>query len=340
MSKKKSSATNKVSSVKVDEEDVRKVRGIKEKYEMELFKCPAITGVGIGLMTDDDGKYTSEVGISIYYDPAYQDLVADLPAVLEGVRTQVRPGGFALPVEPESELEQMPEGGENLEQASTNPRKRRIDPMIGGIGGGPDYLYLHPRKNTIGLIVRDLLTGELMIMSTCSAICGKRPRVGDGVSQPARSYLPDRAAELVRWHKGNVNYGDQGYYIDAALALPAAGRSAQIGQIYGINHFITQSEQVGLGWQVIKSGVGGVTEGLVVNIDFTSMTTSGPIFRMFVVRGLWADFSTDHDSGSAILALNEHGGCDVVGLLNGGRGELTLCSMIDPILASLACEMQ
>lgn len=340
MGKKKGSTSNKVSSVKVDEEDIRKVRGVKEKYEMELFKYPGITGVGIGLMVDDDGKYTSEVGISIYYDPASVVSVVNLPEVLEGVRTQVRPGFFAPPIEQESELAQMPEGEEHLEKTSTNPRKRRIDPMIGGIGGGPDFLYLHPRKNTIGLVVRDLLTGELMIMSTCTAICGKRPRVGDGVSQPARHYLSDRAAELVRWHKGNVNYGDRGYYIDAAVALPAAGRSAQIGQIYDINPVITQTEEVGLGWGVIKSGVDGVTEGLVVNIDFTSMSTSGPIFRMFVVQGFWAGFSTVHDSGSAILAFNEHGGCDVVGLLNGGHGELTLCSMINPILASLACEIQ
>lgn len=343
MSKKNSQTTNKANSMEADEELVAKVREVKEKYEMDLLKSPGITAVSIGLMTDDDGKYTADVGICIYYDPAKANSVVGVPPTLDNIRTQLLPGGFERPVEKGPELAEMPANSDNVEQEieTSNPRKRTIEPMIGGIGVGPNFFYLMPRKYTLGLIVRDRLTGELMIMSTSDAITREWAEVGDGVSQPARGRLPrPSAANLVRWHRDNVTFEGRNYYIDAAVALPKAPRSCLYGMIYGIADYISRTGNVRLGGQVTKSGVGGITEGLVVNINYTVITPSGIIHNMFVVQAdQQAAFATEHDRGSAILALNRHGVYVVVGLLNGGTATHSLCSMIGPILAQMGCEL-
>lgn len=316
------------------------IRVAKNNYEKQLFQREGITAVGIGLLKDDSGEYINDVGITIFYDPDNPAAVADIPPKVDGIRTQVRPWRLSSSLETESELAQAitDTGSLELEDLSANPRKQVTNPIIGGISASPDFFYLHPRRGTIGLIVRDIITGNALLMSTQSAIAGRNPQVDDGISQPARRGLGHRAAELAMWAKGDTLFYEESYYIDIALARPTNGRTAEIGWIYGINQPIAGTSHLWLNMEVIKSGVSGLTYGRVTNTDFTVANAEEPMSRMFVVESMHGTFSTKYDKGSAILTV-ENGEYRVVGLLNNIDDGLTLCSLITPILAYTECSV-
>lgn len=320
----------------VSAEYMEQIRRVKNKHENYLFQRPEITAVAISLMKDENGTYTSDVGIAIYFDPDRQDSVIDLPSTLEGIHTQVRPWRCSPSLETESELELTdslePEG------LHDNTRRQVINPMIGGISIGPDFLYLIPKRGTLGLIVRDNITGNALVLSTKSAMAGKRPHIDDGVSQPARRGLGDRAAELVMWEKGDIHFYEEPYFINAALARPTNGRTAEIGRIYGLGNPVVGTNNVSLNMEVLKSGIGGVTYGRITNTDFTIVNAEKTMSRLFVVESVDGEFSNKDDSGSAILTF-EDGECQVVGLLNEKHGRFTFCSLISPVLAYFNCSV-
>lgn len=337
MNKKNTAAINHNASSLSSVEHIERIRRIKNKHEKYLFQRPEITAVAISLMKDENGAYTSDVGIAIYFDPEHQDSVADLPPTLEGICTQVRPWRCSPSLETESEQVLMDNSFEQ-EGLYDNTRRQVINPMIGGISVSPDFIYLIRKRGTIGLIVRDNITGNALVLSTKSAMAGKRPHIDDGVSQPARRGLGDRAAELVMWEKGDIHYYEERYFINAALARPTNGRAAEVGRIYGLMTPIVGVNNISLDMEVLKSGVGGVTYGRVTNTDFTIVNAEQSMSRMFVVESVDGDFSNRDDCGSAILTLDE-GECQVVGLLNEKQGEFTLCSLISPILAYFNCSV-
>lgn len=315
----------------VENERIEEILGVKYLYEPEMFRRSGVIGMGIGLMIDEQGEDTEELGIIIYSEQANPNPASHFPAFLENVKVQVRIVNPSLPT-----LSDNSKQGD----LGINPRENIFQTMIGGISGGPDYFYVEPRLGTIGLVVRDKYTKKLFIMSCCRVIGGKKPQVGDGVSQPARKWLGYRAAELERFLYGNILYQGKQYFLDVAVALPTNGRAAELGSIYGIDKPILASSEPYPGQNVMKSGIAtGVTAGVVEAIYVDYITPKKIIlYSMFTIRSPSVRFSDMSDRGSAIFS-NDDETYSYVGLLNGTRGDLTMCSPISPILKRIKCSV-
>lgn len=314
-----------------ENERIENILRVKYLYEPEIFRRSGVIGMGIGLMIDEQGEDTENLGIIIYSEQANPDPASRFPEFLEKVQVQVRIVNSGLPT-----------NSDNSKQGELgiNPRENIFQSMIGGISGGPDFFYVEPRQGTIGLIVRDKYTKKLFIMSCCRVIGGKKPQIGDGVSQPARKWLGYRAAELQRFLYGNNLYLGKQYFQDVAVALPANGRDAQLGRIYGVDKPIFTSSEPYPGQNVMKSGIAtGVSAGVVEAIYVDYITPKKIIlYSMFTIRSPSVRFSDIGDRGSAIFS-SDNENYSYVGLLNGTRGDLTMCSPISPILKRIKCSV-
>lgn len=207
---------------------------LKERHYHQLTGIPGVTAIGVGLLEDAAGELTQELGLILYHRAPDPSLKASLMTTLGGAPLQVREGSFDRPSEAVREL---PAPGtawkDHPRRLSDNPREKVVEPMVGGISGSPDYWSWTDTVGTIGLVVR-AANGTPMIMSNAHVICRDNAQVGDDVSQPARTWFGDLAANIVAFQKGNIVYQGTTYGVDAAVASPANGRLATIGAIYNL----------------------------------------------------------------------------------------------------------
>lgn len=312
------------------DERMEEILRIKYLYETNIFLRSGVIGVGVGLMLNEHGEHTTELGIIIYCESTNPD-PSHFPTILDGIKVQVRIVNAALPTAAEKN---------QLNAPSVNPREDIFKTLIGGISAGPNFFYIDSRQGTIGMIVKDKYTKKLFIMSTCRAIGGKRPQSGDEVSQPARKWVGYQAAELQRFLFGNILcYGKQ-YFQDVAVALPINDRSAELGRIYDVDRAILEFTDPYPGQRVMKSGVAtSITTGVVDAVYVDYMTPKRKIlYSMFTIRTSATAFSEIGDRGSAIFSIDNEE-YSYVGLLNGQRGELAMCSPIAPILKRIKCDI-
>jgi hypothetical protein len=297
-------------------------------------------------MSDARGELTHDLGLLIFYDDLAERRPTGLPTEIEGIQTEIRPGHFERPFAPLGEQEEFlrpPADGFPLREEdplATDPREEIVEPMIGGISGSPDFFYITDRKGTIGLVVRDS-TGFPLIMSNRHVIGGKDPEVGDGVSQPARTWLGDLAASLVAWEQNNILIAGRDYGMDVAVARPTNDRTASIGQIYNLpTPFGGDAPNVGK--KVVKSGIGSnITNGTIgaVNVDIRDRDNNDLIMRnQITIRSTTEDFAAPGDSGSAVIDTESN---RVVALLWGFNhtGREGCATPILPILDHFRCTL-
>ncbi len=322
---------------------LERIRDINANRQDDIFKIRGVTGMGVGFLSDTAGAQTDEIGIIVYIDTALTSAIA-IPTRLDGVTVQVQRGRFKHPFASafvQDESRSPADAGDTAahEQSLTdNPREKLFNPMVGGISGNPDFFYVSPKAGTIGLVVRDA-ADRAMILSNRHVICGKQPKVGDGVSQPARFILGDLAASLVKWQLGDVAYQGKQYGVDAAVASPVAKRGATIGEVYGLRA-VTGSGDPTLGLAVTKSGLTtGVTVGTINRIDVRTTNEDGTVLSNQVTMiAPSGNFSEGGDSGSVIIDTAAN---TVVALLWGANDTTreTVASPIAPILDLFNCKV-
>jgi hypothetical protein len=281
---------------------------------------------------------TDTVGIIIYLDPAFTGTL-ELPAGLEGAQAEIRRGRFASPFEDAADQEEFsaPPQGTTPPALSDNPRDKTFEPMIGGISVNPDFWYVNSWQGTLGLTIADE-SGRPVILSNRHVICGKKPKAGDGVSQPSYEFLSHLSARLLKWQLGDVTYEGEKYGIDAAIALPIEGRTARIGAILDLTP-VSGSEDPVLGMGVAKSGLTtAVTYGRVTDIDVDVRGEDQMILSKQIVIKANDDlpFAKSGHSGSVVVNLGSN---KVIGLLWGGTDDKkeAIASPIKPVLDYFGC---
>jgi hypothetical protein len=319
---------------------------IKEKYSQSLFENKGVTAVGVGFLNDENGNLTKETGIIIYHDIDDKNKLVQLPTELEGVLVSWSKGKFSPPLLKDllqEELKTAPPDYVPTKKEEDNPRDKEFNPMIGGISGNPDFFYFSPWTGTIGLVVRSGTDGGAIIMSNRHVICGKKPQVGDGVSQPSKEVLSHLAASLLDWKLDNVIYagpnGVNEWGMDAAIASPTNGRNATIGAIYNLPN-TTGAAFPNLNDTVTKSGLTtDITNGTVIRVNVDIKNEDGTLLKnQFTIRAGNGKFSDGGDSGSAIMATTS---VKVLGLLWGNNDTTneTVASPIVPILSHFNCQI-
>jgi hypothetical protein len=252
-----------------------------------------VVGVDIGLKITA-GQATGELAIRVLVrEKRDVPLAETVPEFVQGIKTDVIQIGWFT-----------------FMQDTT-----RYDPLVGGgsigtCGGAPGV-------GTLGLIVRDLTTGDAMALSnwhvlvagTTQAVLVTQPGPGDngrcpgdGIGQVAQSAINE--------------------YVDCAVArlFPGVrGLRRYIQDVGGVNGPLRAE----VGSRVKKRGrTTGVTLGDVDTIDLTCRVEAAGVQRTFRRQiGVWrADAVSDvllrpGDSGSALLRAYDNG---VVGLLFAG----------------------
>ncbi|UXS31746.1 hypothetical protein FY152_06465 [Agrobacterium tumefaciens] len=308
---------------------------LKERHYHQLTGIPGVTAIGVGLLEDDTGELTQELGLILYQHAPEASLQASLMTTLGGAPVQVREGSF---IRPHEALRTPPVPGTELKdhprRLSDNPREKIVEPMVGGISGSPDYWSWTDTVGTIGLVVR-AANGAPLIVSNAHVICRDNGQIGDDVSQPARTWLGDLAANIVALQRGNIVYQGTSYGVDAAVASPTNGRLATIGAIYNLPSPVGAAVAA-LNMNVTKSGVTtNITNGVVsgfYDVQQPNMRNQIGISP----RRAGEVFSQPGDSGSAVI---DTAGNNVVGLFWGAsaQGTISLASPIQPILNLFNC---
>lgn len=154
-------------------------------------------------------------------------------------------------------------------------RRRRIDPLVGGISiGSPDS-----PDGTLGALVWDKTDGSVCILSNWHVLAG-HPHAGPGnpCFQPGpfdRGRATDIVARLKRWSFDRQT--------DAAIAELTRSRLYCAGEILEIKQPISDIADPYLGMRVFKSGRStGPTKGFVDGLYFsTAIEYSGGIMQAF-----------------------------------------------------------
>lgn len=323
---------------------MNEVLGVNERHQQSLLGLPGVTAVGVGYLEDASSNLTDEIGIVAYVSLDQNPASTGLPMEIEGVKVGIKRGSFvtSYPRSFDGESREGPPAGSvAIKDPVSAPESIgvKVEPMVGGISGNPDYWYWTYWYGTIGLVIKNA-KGKAVILSNRHVICGKNPAVDDGVCQPARdSVFSDLAAKLVAWQMGDYVFGGAKYGIDAAIALPCNDRTATIGKIQGLADVDGIVDPV-LGLDVSKSGfVSAVTHGKITVVNLNTRNEDGIVMsNQFVIRATNypTPFSVGGDSGSGIIDNTNH---KVAGLLWGGTADNkeTVASPIAPVLTCFQC---
>lgn len=184
-------------------------------------------------------------------------------------------GGFRFEtdvIEGSYQPRQWPRSGGRWRPPQTNPRATRNDPMRGGVSISDEY---HHTYGTLGALVSDRATGDLMILSNWHVLVADWwARAGQRIYQPGRldgGGGADAVATLTR-DAMSVN-------LDAAVATLTGARRLvndqfALGPVRGVT-------QPGLGMQVVKSGRRtGVTYGRVTGVEGIAQISYGRLDRI------------------------------------------------------------
>jgi endonuclease G len=286
-----------------------------------LLMRPNVTSVAIGYKRDGD-RLTDELALqfSVERKMAPETLAAEsipvLPKTIEFEGVQI----------PTDVVERNYQNNyTRVALAPKDGRKSRQDPLRAGISVG----HVNSSGGTLGLIVRDGLSGEPLILSNWHVLCGTQGQPGDLVVQPGR-YDDDRVdANRV----GVLRRSHLGLAGDCAVASIEQRRFAL--EVLGLGTQVKALGKPELGDLVVKSGrTTGVTYGRVSRIDGVfKLSYDGKPAQ--AVGGFEIEPSPQHpsekneiskggDSGSAWLAADPRTGkaTDVMlGLHFGGDAE-------------------
>jgi hypothetical protein len=279
----------------ISEERLREIRRVKERVEDELLQRPGVVGVDIGYK-EVDGRRTDQLAIRVLVEQK-RDVPADqrVPSTIEDVTTDVIQRGKIVPM------------------ADTT----RYDPLLGGCSVGvcdPDpFNPPGPSAGTLGVLVRDRATGDIMALSNWHVLVMRAP--SSDVVQPSLLDTGHCTADII----GQVARSTINDVVDCAVAtLTARDRQQQILNIGWVRGW----DGTMIGNRVKKRGrTTGLTYGDVDTVDAT-VTIAYPDGARTLRRqvGIWrADGVSDvflrpGDSGSAVVDWNYR----VVGLAFAG----------------------
>jgi len=232
-------------------EHVQRARAAKQVHEQSLLALPNVTGVGVGYKIVN-GRRTDEVCVRVYVSrkraPEELDPGDMAPPSINGVATDV--------------IEALFEAQSNGGAATLDDRKKRRNPMAGGVSIGP---VISKGAGTLGVWAIDNHTNNPLLLTNWHVLCDVDDcQTGAVVVQPGRfddgREPEDAVAALLR-----VGITDQ---TDAAVARltgqrPLKRQSLGLGPVSDIG-------AAALGLTVRKSGrTTGLTKGVIADIDAT-----------------------------------------------------------------------
>jgi endonuclease G len=213
------------------------------------------------------------------------------------------------------QLAQPPRRGVVLETPQgTADRRRRLDPLVGGISIGSPQVP----AGTLGALVWDRVDGSVCILSNWHVLAGDlsaepgHPCFQPGLFDQGRS--SDVVARLKRWCFNR--------HTDAAIAELTGSRHYCAGEIVSMFQQISGVARPYLGMELLKSGrSSGFTQGFIDGLYFSAaIEYSNGVVRVFEdqihIAPLKAtdQISEPGDSGSVWVVETDSKGYQAVGL--------------------------
>ncbi len=294
----------------------------------QLLRLPGVTAVDIGYKIRQ-GVFTDELALRVHVESKLEDdyfahrpneyLSASESRPLKERQPQEFRGTSKVPVDVIEAGYQitapLPRPGTVVETPLRNVnRRRRIDPLVGGISIGS------PRASvgTLGALVFDTTDGSICILSNWHVLAGHM-HAGRGTPcfQPGpfdRGGPNDVVARLKRW-----SFDSQ---TDAAIAELTGNRHYCAGEILSLFQQISGVESPYLGMKVQKSGRStGYTRGFIDGLYFSSaIEYSNGIVQVFEDQihiaplDPYCRLSEPGDSGAVWVADTNGDGYKAVGL--------------------------
>jgi len=302
------------------------IRPVKGAAEDELLQRPGVVGVDIGYK-EVGGSSTDELAIRLLVEEKRDVEPAQrMPQAINEVTTDVIQVGRMV-------FTQLPD---------TN----RYNPLIGGCsigtcGGAPGV-------GTLGMLVRDRSTGQMMALSNWHVLVGgttgafnvTQPGPGDGGFCPG---------DIV----GQVSRSAINEYVDCAVATLTPGARDASCQLLRVGYY-TGPAATAINNRVVKRGrTTGLTYGDVSSVDLSITINDIGVLRTFKNQiGIWRAagvndvFILPGDSGSVLVDWPNYRN-EVVGLLFAGSagnpffpdGAFAVANPIAPVLEQLNVEM-
>lgn len=228
---------------------------------------PGVTGVDIGYKIKD-GAFTNDLALRVHVErklppgafkdrpdelipksgtpddkilpeQKYRTLTSKTPVLTDVIEAKYRPDQLFEPPRPRTVLETPV----SLEEVN---RRRRLDPLVGGISIGSPQVPV----GTLGALVWDKVDGSVCILSNWHVLAGDlQAEVGNPCFQPGlfdQGRSSDVVARLKRWSFSRQT--------DAAIAELIGNRHYCAGEIVSLFQQITGVADPYLGMRVLKSG--------------------------------------------------------------------------------------
>jgi endonuclease G, mitochondrial len=288
-----------------DPEQKKAVQAAVRQVADDYLTDPNINSVGLGYKTVD-GQATDELALQFTVD---RKLAPDALAAAgtRQIPATITANGFTFKTDvAERTFELQPIAAP---RETKSERTKRRDPMEAGISIG----NFRETAGTLGCVVKDIATGEMLMLSNWHVLRGPEGKLGDVILQPGPS--DDNRVELNR--AGSLVRSFLGLAGDCAVARPE-GRGL-VESIVGLDGVaVRRTGDPEVGDAVVKSGrTTGVTHGRVTRLHTISKFTYGALgersigtFEIGPDRSRPAtnhEISAGGDSGSAWLAVGADG---------------------------------
>lgn len=266
-------------------------------HRRRLLRMPGVTAVDIGYKIEK-GEFTDKLALRVHVEHKFSDefMKKDRPhelipksevpfKTLREDQQYVSPGGKRVlmdVIEAEyrpAQQHELPRPRTAMEmpvKASCVNRRRRLDPLVGGISIGSPQTPV----GTLGALVWDNVDNSVCILSNWHVLSGNpHAEVGSPCFQPGRfdqGNSNDVVARLKRW-----SFDSQ---TDAAIAELTGSRRYCAGEIISMFQLISGvEERPHLGMKVFKSGRStGLTPGFIDGLYFSTVIEySNGIFQTF-----------------------------------------------------------
>jgi hypothetical protein len=261
-------------------------------HRRRLLSIPGVTAVDIGYKLDRKSRtFTSEVVLRVHVERRrplvyFKDHPDELISISKDAADKDKEGLETCSYKDQYGIDdidvmeakyrasappQLPSPNVALEmprRTSEVSRRRRLDPLVGGISIGSPSTPV----GTLGALVWDKTDGTICILSNWHVLAGN-PHVeaGSPCFQPGRfdrGSSSDVVARLKRWSFDNET--------DAAIAQLTGNRHYCAGEILDLYQQITGVDDPYLGMVVLKSGrSSGVTWGFVDGLYFSTVIEYG-----------------------------------------------------------------
>jgi endonuclease G len=302
------------------EEQWQELVGALRLHRRRLMRIPGVTAVDLGYKIRDQ-KFTDKLALRVHVErklpePVFKDRQYDLipkkgdTSDIPPEQKFLGPRGYAVPMDViEAEykplqLAELPQRSMVLETPQKPEdvnRRRRLDPLVGGISIGNPQVPV----GTLGALVWDRTDGSVCILSNWHVLSGDlHAEIGTPCFQPGRfdqGRASDVVARLKRWSFDHQT--------DAAIAELTGSRHYCAGEIVSMYQQISGvEEKPHLGMKVLKSGRStGLTPGFIDGLYFSAaIKYSNGIVRVFEDQIHIAPLAPD-DPAEPVSRISEPG---------------------------------